>query len=245
MNILEKLKITKPKVVPEFKPYKKKIGLDLIDAEFFYGTAQAETWYDPLKPYAKLEYDWVLENINLKGKKIIDGGSHHGQYAVVLGKGAENDCQLIAIDPFPMNCLLTEINKRFNDLDFEIIQAAISTQKGEASFTDRSNGQLSEEGELKVKTITLSDTMPDVEVIKLDVEGAEFSIIPAEIDKLKNCNTWIVEVHPAENRNPETLINLFQEKGFKVSWVNRDLNTVEEYKNGTQWDIHSTIFATK
>jgi len=152
---------------------------------------------------------------------------------------------MIAIDPFPMNCLLTEINKRFNDLEFEIIQAAISTQEGEASFTDRSNGQLSEEGELKVKTITLSNTMPDVEVIKLDVEGHEFSIIPAEIDNLKNCNTWIVEVHPAENRNPETLIDLFREKGFKVSWVNRDANIVEEYKTGTQWDIHSTIFAIK
>jgi len=245
MNFFKRKKQQPIENTLNYKPYRGKMDVKGIDADFFYGTSQAQTWYDPLKPYAKLEYEWVLDNIDLKGKKILDGGAHHGQYSVVFAKGGDANSELKVVDPVPMNCLMTEINMRINDLNFEIVQGAISTQKGEATFTTESNGRLSDKGNLTVKTFTLSELMPDVEVIKLDVEGHEFSIIPHEIDKLTKVTDWIVEVHPFGTNNPEELITLFKEKGFEVLWVNRDKNIVEKYVPGTEWKIHSTIFATR
>ena len=229
-----------------FEPYKKKIDIAGIDADFFYATEQAKTWYDPLQPYAKLEYEWVLQNIDLQGKNILDGGAHHGQYSIVFGKGAKNQGRLIAVDPFPMNCVLTDINMRLNDLKYEMVQSALSTRNGVVHFTNKSNGNISDAGELEVKTYTVSHLMPDVQVIKLDIEGEEFNIVPAEIDALKKIEAWIIEVHPQSTKDhPDKMIKLFTDRGYKVKWVNRDKNIVEDYQLGTDWKIHSTIFCMK
>jgi len=46
----------------KFVPYITTV--DLNTARFrFHATPEAREWYDPLKPYARLEYGWVLENV--------------------------------------------------------------------------------------------------------------------------------------------------------------------------------------
>lgn len=229
----------------EFMPFLKKMDIDGISGDFFYSTQQAQQWYDPLKPYAKLEYEWVIKNIDLKNKKIIDGGAHHGQYSVVLSLGANKPSRLISVDPFPMNCSITKVNMSLNQLDSEIVQKAISTKVGTTSFTTESNGRISSTGDMKVETSTLEDIMEDVQIVKLDIEGHEFEVIPHSINKLKNIETWIVEIHPDSDKRPDDIINIFLENNYEIYWVNRKINEVEKYKLGTIWDIHSTIFALK
>lgn len=229
----------------EFQPYQKGIQIGNLNGNFFFATPQAKEWYDPIKPYALLEYEWVINNIDLKGKNIIDGGAHHGQYSLVLALGAEKKCNLISVDPFEMNCLLTKINLQNNGIKFNILQKALSTSIGTTQFTTESNGRISEKGDLIVETTTLEDLMIDVNVVKLDIEGHEFEVIPHSIDKIKNVEAWIVEIHPTNINKPDTIIKLFTERGYTVHWVNRAKNIVEPYKIGTQWDIHSSIFAIK
>ena len=101
-----------------------------IQSRFFFATSQASEWYDPLKPYAKLEYEWVIQNIPLKNQAIIDAGAHHGQYSVVFALGAEHASQLISVDPHPMNCLLTEINLLLNQAKPQIEQSAVAGKSG-------------------------------------------------------------------------------------------------------------------
>ncbi|MFQ5447049.1 MAG: FkbM family methyltransferase [Saprospiraceae bacterium] len=229
----------------DFQPYKKKLEIKGIDAQFFYGTQQAQEWYDPLKPYALLEYEWVLQNIALEGENIADCGAHHGQYSVVFGAGAKNKGQLLAVDPMPMNCVLTEVNLLLNGLDGRIEQCAVTTKEGGIRFSNQSNGFISDRGSMVVPGKKLSTLMPDATVVKLDIEGHEFAMLPQALEELKSVHSWIIEVHPAAGRNPDELAGWLVEKGFTLNWVNREKNVVEPYQPGTRWHIHSTIFATK
>ncbi|MEX0967493.1 MAG: FkbM family methyltransferase [Bacteroidia bacterium] len=228
-----------------FRPYLKPLSIRDLNAVFYYGTPQASEWYDPIKPYALLEYNWVLENIELKNKKIIDGGCHHGQYSVVLAKGSGNTAELVAVDPFPMNCLLTNINRCLNDLNFKILEKAISEKETTLFFSDQSNGHLTSNGKLKVESTTLYNIMPDAEIIKLDVEGEEFKIIPNDIERMSKVTTWIVEVHPSNQRIPDDLIKVFLNNNYEIFWINRENNQVEKYNLNSEWRSHSTVFCLK
>ena len=228
-----------------FQPYSKPLNIKGIEAKFFFGTEQAQEWYDPLKSYAKLEYEWVLQNIPLKNQKIIDAGAHHGQYSVVFCLGAMNTCTLVSVDPNPMNCLLTEINLLRNEAKAHIEQCAVAASSGVVHFAEESNGRIIQHGGLLVKAKTLLQILPDANIVKLDVEGAEYEIVPEAIDKLTKVHTWIIEFHPQGNPHPDTIIKEFLQLDYKVAYINRDTNRVEPYKLATIWNIHSTIFACK
>jgi FkbM family methyltransferase len=231
--------------VPSFEPYVKTLDIRGIGGRFLFATPQAKAWYDPLKPYAKLEYEWVIENVPLKGQKILDAGAHHGQYSVVFALAAAPPAQLVAVDPYPMNCALTELNLLLNGVNATIEECAVAATNGEVHFERQSNGQIIAEGGFIVPARTLDSLLPDADVIKLDVEGAEYSILPAAIDSLPSAHTWIVEIHPIGNPHPDQLITLFQERGYEVFYVNRDSNVVEPYRLNTDWKIHSTVFARR
>lgn len=245
MNLIKKIQEKIQNKYFDFRPYKIDFNIDTLRAEFFIGTSQAKEWYDPLKPHTKLEYEWVLNNIDLNGKKIIDGGAHHGQYAVFFAKAAGEKGRVITVDPIPMNCTLTEVNMKLNDLNFEILQAAITNENGTTKFADQSNGAIISNGSLDVKTVAFHEIMPDVEIVKLDVERYEFIILPVAIEKLPNVKAWIVEMHPDENNDPNSLAQLFLNKGYEIKWLNKEKNIIENYISGTKWNIHSTLFATK
>lgn len=229
----------------EFTPFAAPFRTGDLAGRFFFATAQAEQWYGTLKPYTDLEFRWVLENVPLTSQRIVDGGSHHGLYTVVFALGSDGTADILAVDPFPMNCTLTEINLRLNDATAEIEQCAISGSNGTANFLNQSNGRLIDSGGIEVQTRTLPSLMPDANIVKLDVEGAEYKIIPHAIDQMDQVHTWIVEVHPINNPHPDDIYDLFKDRGFNVLWVNRETNQVEPYVPGSEWTIHTTIFARR
>jgi len=227
----------------EFAPYIKTLPISGCPCKFFYGTPQAKAWYDPLKPYAKAEYDWVVENIDLKNQKIIDGGAHHGQYSVVFAVGSGHTSEVISVDPVSSNCALIEVNMALNGAKAKIEQCAISDSDGFVLFSFGSNGRIVSKGGQRKPSKRLPTIMKDATIVKLDVEGAEFIILPDQIDEMPGVHTWIVEIHPYSGRNPCVLIDLFRRKGFRLLWVNRERTLVEPYPDSASWESHTTVFA--
>ena len=43
---------------------------------FFFATAEAGSWYDPVKPYTQLEYEWLAANLDLREDIVVDVGTH-------------------------------------------------------------------------------------------------------------------------------------------------------------------------
>jgi hypothetical protein len=103
------------------QPYIKPHGVgDLI---FQYFNEESTDWYDPLKPYTLLEYEWVRDNCELDGETVIDAGCHHGNYAVVF-----KPAFVVAIDNVLSNCSYAKTNMRLNDMEFTVAQQTLGDE---------------------------------------------------------------------------------------------------------------------
>ena len=183
---------------------------------------------------------------DLENKTIVDGGSHHGHYSLFFAMAAKKTGRLISVDPFPMNNTLTRVNLTLNGFEPEIVRCALSDQNGQVRFSNESNGRIVHgKSGVMVEAKRLDAVCDTADVIKLDVEGAEYSILPVALERCPSVSTWIVEVHPMNMPHPDGLVRLFEKHGYDVFYVNRDLNKVEQYRLGTEWRIHSTLFAVR
>ncbi len=229
----------------EFGPYIKNLSIKGCPCRFFYGTPLAKEWYDPLKPYAEAEYDWVVENIDLKNQKIIDGGAHHGQYSVIFAVGSGHTSEVVSVDPVSSNCALIEVNMALNGAKAKIEQCAISDSDGTVLFSFGSNGRIVSKGGQVKPSKRLPTIMEDATIVKLDIEGAEFIVLPDQIDEMPTVHTWIIEIHPATSRQPVFLVDLFRRRDFELFWVNREGALVEPYPGSACWESHATIVAVR
>jgi len=201
-----------------FEPYIKEHGIS--DLRFFFATPEARAWYDPLKPYTLLEYEWVLKNV--RGDIIVDAGCHHGNYAVLFWKSEYIEC----IDIVKSNVDICEMNLLLNGYvpgdDFNLHHHRLEKGAGYKVLAAR--------------------MLPDV--YKMDIEGAEFELMPDEIDDLPSVHTWIVEIHPNAG-NPDVIAGAFADRGFELLKVDRERMTVRPYTLGEHWLTHATLIARR
>lgn len=227
-----------------FRPYLVTHNIGGLELRFLCATPQAAQWYDPVSKLGMAEYDWILENIDFAGQNIIDGGSHHGHYSSLMGLAAKGG-KVVSVDPIDMNLSLIEVNLRLNQLEPHIVEGVIANSEGMVGFEDVSNGQMASVGGIQKPAKRLATIMPEATIVKLDLEGAEFSVLPAQIDEMPSVHTWIVEIH-CNHGDPKALTGLLADKGFRIHWVNTESGRVEEHRPDTQWNCHHTsIFAQR
>jgi FkbM family methyltransferase len=231
-----------------FEPYIKPLDLR-PDRIFLYGTQQARDWFDPLPEFMRVEFEWLYKNVDFgEGRIFIDGGSHHGFYTIHMANG----CYCICVDPHAPHMALLRANAALNNLDVNYMIAGLAHITGVGFYNGEPLGTMGNEGE-KINTITLQDLTPYAHIVKLDIEGMEFYVLPASIDAMPFVDTWIVEIHPWDENsnlgNPGTIITMFMERDYEVYWIDRaDPNPkVIEVLSGDimNWKMQSTVIARK
>ena len=229
-----------------FCPYTANHGL--AGLKFHFATQQAADWYDPIKPHVALEYQWLLENVHLNHARVIDAGAHHGHYSLVFARAG---AYVRAVDPHPDNLKALTLNMELNGFwDYSFLRAAAWKADEEVWFSGQSNGMVGGFTGVQVPGRTLMCIDPLADVVKMDIEGAEYVVAPACINEMK-AHTWIVEVHLSDWRHhnfpnsPDLIARLFKRRGFQLDWVNRERMVVEPYNIGTAWATHSTLIARR
>ena len=204
-----------------FEPYI--IPHGITGLSFFVANEQGEDWYAPLKQYTLLEYEWVRDNVKMPGV-VIDAGCHHGNYAVVF------DHWVYCVDAHSSNCDITKVNLALNRRNGTVINCAVADHDGEVLFNGQPNGRIG--SGRPVESRKLHTICKRANVVKLDVEGAEFGILPGAIDEMEKVHTWIVEVHPTDG-DPHALTMEFINRGWEVLKVDRDIMAVVPYAQST------------
>lgn len=225
----------------QFSPYIGDVKIGQISFRFYYGTPLSKDWYDPIKTYALTEYLWVLDNYDFVGQNVLDVGAHHGHYSTFF---AAMGCCVTAVEPLPGNVALLEVNAALNRFDIDIVQAAISDQEGSVTFLPRSNGKLFPDIGITVSTRRLPEINTEPVAVKLDIEGAEFRILPHSIDEIPSVNIWIIEVHHRAG-SIAGLAREFMQRGFSVSYVDRQLNKVLPFQANGAPQYTTTVFCVK
>ncbi len=178
---------------------------------------------------------------------IIDAGAHIGM-ATLYFKQLFPLSRVISLEPHPDNFVLLEKNVYENTLDdVEILNTALATndelitlhedRTSEKWFSSASllpgawNGQQDTQP-LTVPALTLSTLLANldrpVDLLKLDIEGAELAVLRAAQADLSQIKHIILEYHPHQQNPLSELLELLEKAGF---------SRVTGYKDHGQIDL--------
>lgn len=129
------------------------------------------------------------------GCVVYDIGANVGFYTILAASCCGAEGQVHSFEPFPNNLNTLRRHVDLNRLNNVTVHAAaVSETSGTLSFAEGAcpeTGKLDESGSLAVTAIRLDDEvkesrLPAPDVVKIDVEGAEASVLRGMRDVLQN-----------------------------------------------------------
>lgn len=160
---------------------------------------------------------------NTKGNLFIDVGAYHGRYSILLGNKYN---KIITIEPESENANILKNNLKVAGLNnVKVVQCAISDKNG---YTNLYIGKSEDwpsiihgknNSSIKVKTQTIESIVNDkiVDLIKVDVEGAELLVLNGSINVMNQIKSWVIEVH--KPNNPKEIEHMLLKNGYSTSWL--------------------------
>jgi FkbM family methyltransferase len=155
---------------------------------------------------------------------MIDGGAHIG-VSVLRFKALHPACAIVAFEPDPEGFAVLQENVRAHGFrDVTLVQAALSDRDGTVDFaSDGSWGsRVADAASVSTGTVRTVRLRPyldrRVDLLKLNIEGAETDVLRDCADLLPNVDRLIVEYHSFVDR-PQTLhvmLGILAETGFRV-----------------------------
>ena len=135
------------------------------------------------------------------GDHFLDVGANAGFYTLLAARLVGKDGRVSSFEPLPRNLSFLRQHVSLNNLqNVTVHAAAVSDQDGVARFNTHqhaSMGNLTEQGALEVKTVALDSLfaagqLRPAKLIKIDVEGAEHSVLLGARNYLLSCHPVIL-----------------------------------------------------
>jgi FkbM family methyltransferase len=202
-----------------------------IDGLVFAGSIQHRGYLDGLRA-GSVEPGTarLLATAMTSGTVFVDVGAFLGVYAITAAvRGAE----VVAVEPNLTTRRYLERNVARNGVDVTIHPYALSDRAGEAQFfvgdgNESSSGLVAADSNTRpvtVETRRLDDLIEHVDVVKIDVEGAEVAVLDGmrRIVSAGRPMTIVAECNPdglaAMGTSPEALVGRLEAHGFTVSQI--------------------------
>ena len=171
-----------------------------------------------------------------RGDVVYDLGANVGFYSLLACVLAGPEGRVFSFEPVPRNVALLRKHLRMNRAtNCTVIEAAVGGSEGIAQFdvsSEASMGHLTGEAEsgLAVRVVTLdgmvsSGQLPPPNVVKCDIEGAEFDLLdsPRFGETVSQTNQICIEFHHRwrEFGKLKTVaaVARLRKLGFVVAWV--------------------------
>jgi FkbM family methyltransferase len=210
-----------------------------------------------------LQYQVIFKNgiyamkSSIENPRILDAGANIG-VASLYFKSAFPKARICAFEADPEIADVLQRNLRaFCHNDVEVHCAGVSNLKSEMKFiTDGSDGgrlvTMSDDSAagLSVPVVRLRDWLIEpVDLLKLDIEGAEFDVVVDCEDRLDNVSNIFVEYHSFSSTRQQLpeLLAILRNSGFRL-YVQTDFcaqSPLYEVSQSSGMDLRLNIFATK
>ena len=183
-----------------------------------------------------------------KGETFVDVGANVGYYSLKTAiENTDNYVKVISIEAHPETYSAFLRNIRCNDLDDDAIVAinkAVADKKQEIMMYERQaedgtkmagNSSICVAFDNKNSVLVQCDTLDNilagygrVDVLKMDIEGAEVMALMGASRVLRELRKIVVEVH---GDNLAAVLSILRENGLEVTTIPYELNT---YAVGTR-----------
>lgn len=173
---------------------------------------------------------------------VIDVGAHVGYYALLAARLVGQEGRVYAFEADPANYRLLSQNIKLNSYsNLHAFPQAVADHSGLLSFflsplgSDRNSLYMENTGgparEVQVNATTLDEFIASageaqIDLIKMDIEGAELAALEGMKETIKKTLRLIVEFSPLSMRGahekPEELLNKLSQLGFHISLIGDD-----------------------
>lgn len=179
--------------------------------------------------------EWMELNIQNKLNTIIDIGGHIGSFSLLSNKFLNKNGRQLVFEPVPENFNLIKKNVYLNNLNDFIkpFNCAVSNKSGTAKIfisSDNTGGSRLDMPDPSSKTfevvkvttleeITKVNKINFIDLIKIDVEGSEHSIVLSSKKILINKAKYIIcEAGGSYAGNANDVLDFFKNNQFEVSY---------------------------
>jgi len=152
------------------------------------------------------------------GEIMIDIGANVGAYSIL---SRHNFQKIIAVEPGKESLDILQQNISLNNINnITVIPKAVTNKKGfvklyKASALVNYSTENKSESYLEVPTTTLDELLQPfsiIDLVKIDVEGAELEVIRSGLELMDRVKNLIIEVR---QKYEDEIISLMSEKDFK------------------------------
>ena len=154
---------------------------------------------------------------------IIDCGANIG-VSILFFKSKFPDAKMVAVEADMQIAEVLRSNLALNGISAEIIQKAVWSKSNEkipfGSSGDDSGSIFNSSNITEVESIALPDLInqfDEVDLLKIDIEGAEIEAIKNSAVDLRKVRRAFVEFHsfPGKPQELESLLSIFADQGFR------------------------------
>lgn len=175
----------------------------------------------------KAQQRWYRETLQLKGEVVADAGANVGALSQFFFEAVGPRGRVVSIEPIGANIKAIEkrINKARAGKRWSVKKCAVSAEVGKINVqvlrTDwGTNSMVSDEAGkgklLAVDCRPLADLVPDATVVKLDIEGHEYAVIPGALEALPKVHSWALELHGVDGQSLGQTLARFAERGYSL-----------------------------
>jgi FkbM family methyltransferase len=171
----------------------------------------------------------ALQRLLEPGMTFVDAGSNKGDFALIAARVMKDQGRVLAFEPAPENCRWIRASVELNGYrSVTVFELALSDTEGRVplyigewsgwhSLARRPKPQASMEVDARTLDSVLHETGdPHVDVLKIDVEGAELALLRGAERTLadERLLAVLVEVHPDFAVDPAEVCELLAARGF-------------------------------
>lgn len=170
-----------------------------------------------------------------KGAVFVDVGANVGYYSFLL---YDNFDRILAVEPHPDNvAIMTGITKERNFSKVKICPFAVGDKDrdevrlyagshcgGHTLSAQRSSpASRNQQRYIGVQMVTLNTLLKNyesVDLVKVDVEGAEWLVLKGAEDVLDRIRSWVVEVHGLKRK--EEVEKWYNDRNYRHEWIDEN-----------------------
>ncbi len=170
---------------------------------------------------------WYRQSVPMKGEVIADVGANVGDISQLFAERCGRKGKVVSIEPVPANikAIETKIRRAKAAKWWKLKRCACSHEDGrvnmkviKASWGTNSAITADDEGTtIDVPCYRLSKIVPDATVVKLDVEGHEYDILPDALASFGGqVRCYAIEFHALDGRPLESALAQLAEAGYEL-----------------------------